>query len=258
MNEPKHQDEDDFVPLAQAGISKPDVDRQVEKLCHSEALEGKQALKNLLKHLVQESLAGNLLGLRVPTITKALFRKYDPGDSRVRGDTGRLRGSLDAYFASEAKAGETRFTIPARQYVVYAPRLSADSTQIRAHIPPETLSIARIMEFVKEAKVSPRELVRTPCLWLIVRAPDGVLYPQCRVGQRDLEWQEQVCVSSLRMQATEDAVYEIYLVATDDAGDAMFRQYLTSDEDGFGRFMPTDCIVLVAKPVKWRDLRPKI
>jgi hypothetical protein len=264
MGDSEHPTEDEMVPLSLADIPHGEIDKQLEKLCHSEALEGKRSEKRLLAYLVRESLAGNVKRLRVPEITKALFRRYDPGDSRVRGDAGRLRGYLDVYYASsEAKPGEIRFTIPTRQYVVHAPKTSGVSAQSRAR--QQARPIASILEPANNADVYQRVLVRGRIdaldvdlrPWLVVRTPVGDLYPQCRVRRASPEWEEEVRIGLLQWGADEGAVYEINLVVADADGDAEFYQYLKSNRDGFGPLLPTDCAVLDARRVTRRDIRPQ-
>jgi hypothetical protein len=265
MSDVEDRKDDDVVPLSQAGMPEPDIDRQLEKLCHSDALEGKRAKKDLLRHLVRESVAGNAQRLRVPAITKALFGEYVTGDSRVRVDTGKLREHLDAYYgSSEAKAGEIRFTIPTRQYVVHAPRASGKSNEFQARQPEERRA-ARILEPADNAEVHQRVPVRGRIdaldvdlrPWLVVRTPVGDLYPQCRVRRYSPEWQEEVRIGLVQWGADEGAVYEIMLVAANADGDVAFYQYLRANRDGFGPLLPTDCIVLDAKRVTRRDIRPQ-
>ena len=265
MSDVNDRKDDDVVPLAHAGIPHPDIDRQLEKLCHSEALEGKGSEKRLLRHLARESLAGNAQRLRVPEITRALFREYIPGDTRVRGDTGSLRKYLDAYYASsEAQPGEIRFTIPTRQYVVHAHKASGKRTESQAP-QPEERPAAQILEPADNAEVHQRVPVRGRIdaldvdlrPWLVVRTPVGDLYPQCRVKRYKPEWQEEVRIGLVQWGADEGAVYEIMLVAANADGDVAFYQYLRANRDGFGPLLPTDCLVLDARCVIRRDIRPQ-
>lgn len=264
MSDQEHRKEDEFVPLAQAGIPHPDIERQLEKICHSEALENRHAKKKLLRHLVRESLAGNVQGLRVAPLTESLYGPYYSGDSRARVDTNKLREHLDEYYASpESEPGELRFTIPAGQYVVYTSRASGKKEAARAPRAPKP-SVAGILEPVGNAEVHQRVPVRGRIdaldlnlrPWLVVRTPVGDHYPQCRV-RRDSrpEWEEEVRIGLLQWGADEGAVYEILLVAADADGDAAFYQYLKSGRDGFGPMLPTDCTVLDAKRVTRRDIR---
>jgi hypothetical protein len=263
MGDQEHREEDELVPLQQAGIPHPAIERQLEKL--SAALENKRSEKKLLKHLVRESLAGDVQHLRVAEITDALFGEYLPGDSRVRREIGKLRKSLDAYYASsDAKPGEIRFTIPAGQYVVHVSKSLGQSAEARSHA-PEAHVAARILEPPNDAEVYQRVPVRgrVDALdldlrpWLVVRTPGGDLYPQCRVRRKSPEWEEEVRIGLLQWGADEGAVYEIMLVAADADGDAEFHQYLKSNRDGFGPLLPTDCAVLDAKRVMRHDIRPK-
>ena len=263
MSKPERSDEDDLVPLWQAGIPRADIEAQLDKLCHSYALEGKGAEKNLLKNLVRESLAGNVGRLHVSEITTALFRHSVPGDSRVRGDAGKLRGYLDTYYASaEAKLGEIRFAIPERQYVVYTLKASGKSAETHTL---QAAAAARILEPARGAEVHQRIPVRGTIdaldlnlrPWLVVRTPVGDHYPQCRVRRKGPEWEEEVRIGRLQWGSDEDAIYEILFVAADADGDLEFYQYLKANRDGFGPILPTDCLVLDTCPVTRRDIRPK-
>ena len=264
MGDSENRNSDAFVPLGQTGIPKADIEKQLEKLLRSETFEGKRSEKRLLTHLVRESFAGNTARLRVADITRALFRRYDRGDSRVRGDTGRLRDYLDAYYASpEAKPGEIRFTIPERQYVVYAPRAagaSADQSAGGSGVP----AIGRILEPGAEADVHQRVVVRGRIdsldadlrPWLLVRTPSGVLHPQSRVSRKKPEWEGEVIIGRAQVGLDEGYAYEIMLVAADAEGEALFHEYLKTGEYGFGKVLPADCTVMDSRRVVRRDVRP--
>jgi hypothetical protein len=263
MRDAAHGKEAAPVPLAQAGIPRPEVEWQLEKLRGSRALEGKHSEKNLLEYLVRESLAGNLNRLRVPTITDELFGKYLPGDSRARREAGKLRKHLEEYYASSAaQPGEVRFTIPDGQYVVHAPKAAGAIIQSQSQKAQEG-PIARIFDPAMDAEVHQRVSVRGRIevlnldlrAWLVVKTPSGQLYPQCRVRRNNPNWQEEVRIGYVVWGSEEGIAFEITLVAADAEGDAAFYQYLKSGEDGFGPLMPADCEVLDTIRVIRRDIR---
>ena len=195
---------DTFAPLAQAGLAKARVDAQLEKIRHSDTFAKKRAEKDLFKHLVEESWEGRVAGLKAAQITTRVFGKSPLGDSRVRGETGRLRDDLDQYYAKEAKRGEIRFAIPERQYVVYAARV----TDSRPDWRPGKLAtgaVARILEPGIDAEVHSTVVVRGRIeslhldlrVWLVVKEPDGPLHPQCRVSRNAPDWEAVVRIGRL-------------------------------------------------------------
>ena len=259
MTDPKQEQEDNPVPLALAGIAKQDIDRQLDKLLHSEAFEGKAATKRLLSHLVQNSVSGNTQRLRGAEIAKAVFPKSDDGPTRVRKEAGMLRKCFEAYYSSpEAKAGEVRFTLPERQYVVHARAQQKPQAEQKPAL-GSILEPAVETEVYQSLSVAGRIDGLDPDLrvWLVVRTPVGDHYPQCRVSRKSPDWKAEVRIGRLQPGSDEGAVYEILLVATDADGDAEFYQYIRENRDGFGSMLPTDSEILDQRKVTRRDNRPQ-
>jgi hypothetical protein len=266
MGDAVRKNEPEAVPLAQAGIPRPQVEWQLQKLLRSPVLEGKRSEKDLLQYLVRESLAGNLLRLRVPVITDVLFGKYDPGSSRARQEAKKLRKTLAVYYSSrEASPGELRFTIPAKGYVVYAPKATGEIIQTEVSKPQDG-PVARIFDPATNAEVHQRIAVRGRIevldldlrAWLVIKSPSGQLYPQCRVRRNNQDWQEEVRVGHVQWGSEEGIGFEIQLVSADAEGDYSFYHYLKSDREGFGTVMPGDCELLDAVRVIRRDIRNKV
>jgi hypothetical protein len=258
MADPAYGKAGDLAPLSQAGIPKADIDRQLEKLCHSEAFEGRTSEKKLLRYLVRESLEGNLDLLTQSQIAKAVFKKSN-SDSRTRKAAGRLRDFLSDYYgSSEAKPDEIRFSLPERRYVVHAPRAST------ARVPPPKAKDGRILAPVDKTDVYQRVTVRGRTdnvdldlrLWLIVRTPVGALYPQCLVTRNSATWEAEVRIGLVTLGADEGAIYEILLVAADRDGDIALELCRRTPEGSYGPTLPTDCRVLDSKQVTRRDFRP--
>jgi hypothetical protein len=124
MTDPQNPEDDDLVPLAQAGVSSTDVERQLARLCDSGMLGRADCVKDLLRHLVRESLANNVRRLNVADVTEAVYKgPYYPDDTRARVDAGKVRKGLKAFYASgDARPRDIRFDLPQRQWVIYAPR----------------------------------------------------------------------------------------------------------------------------------------
>ena len=264
MDGAKPKPSEEWVPLWQAGIPETDIRRQVETLCHSTAFENQSNAKNLLRHLVEKSLSGTMP--RVAEIAREVFGKknFDAGDSQVRVETGHLRDYLAEHYASaEAKPEEIEFSIPPRQYVIFAPKSSSSESLSPRRIEPRTG--AAITEPEEDALVYQRVKVRGYIegldldlrAWLVVRTPCGDLYPQCRVSRNQPEWEQEVRIGRRQWGSDENTVHEIDLVAADVDADVAFHLYLKSNRDGFGPLLPSDCRVIAARKVMRRDLRPE-
>jgi hypothetical protein len=255
----------EWVLLGQAGIPKPEIDRQVETLCHSPAFDDRDKARELLRYLVDEAVAG-----RVPSVVEiargAFGRKdFDSSDPYVRSVAGKLRESLTRHYDEHAKPGEIQFKLPTGQYFILAPRARAVHHEPAPFVRPDNRPVASILEPVQNAEVYQRVTVKGQIdylsldlrAWLVVGTPVGDNYPQCRVSRNSPEWEHEVRIGLLQWGSNEDAEYEIKLVAADADGDSEFYQYLKSGRDGFGPLLPTDSLVLDAKMVTRRDLRPK-
>lgn len=97
------------------------VREQVERIEHSALFAGSGRLAVLLRHLVDEALAGNLDGLKEAAIGNAIYARepaYDPRfDSTVRVEARRLRRKLAAYYAERAPQDRVRIDLPTGTYV---------------------------------------------------------------------------------------------------------------------------------------------
>lgn len=86
----------------------------------SAELKGSARRRNLLKYLVEETLAGRADQLKGYSIALAVFDRdedFDPAaDPIVRLEAGRLRRSLDTYYANAGQDDLVRITIPKGSY----------------------------------------------------------------------------------------------------------------------------------------------
>ena len=260
MSDERQSRTEEMVLLGQAGIPRSEIDRQIENICSSKALDGQGKTRDLLRLLVEEALAG-----RVPRPTEIAEKlgklDYEDGDPYVRTTTGRLRESLKEYYQTCARRGEIRIEVPKGQYFVLGskarkdrrPPLADGAIQFKVSIEdPKDLVEVNHRVIVKGRIDSLDFDVR---VWLVVRTPIGDLYPQCQVSRKTSEWEHEVRIGLLQWGRDEGAEYEIYLVATRADGDVAFYQYLKSGKDGFGPLLPTDAVVLDAKRVIRRDIR---
>ena len=94
---------------------------QMERILVSPVLQGSSRRRDLLRFLVEETLAGRADYLKGFTIATAVFGRdeaFDAGaDPVVRLEAGRLRRSLDSYYVDLGKDDPLRITIPKGAYV---------------------------------------------------------------------------------------------------------------------------------------------
>lgn len=97
------------------------VREQVERIEHSALFAGSGRLAVLLRHLVEEALAGNIDALKEVAIGNAIYARepaYDPRfDSTVRVEARRLRRKLVTYYAERTPLDRVRIDLPTGTYV---------------------------------------------------------------------------------------------------------------------------------------------
>ncbi|MFG1374154.1 hypothetical protein V5F32_18400 [Xanthobacter oligotrophicus] len=97
------------------------VREQVERMEQSALFAGSGRLAVLLRHLVEEALAGNIDALKEAAVGNAVYARepaYDPRfDSTVRVEARRLRRKLAAYYAERAPQDRVRIDLPTGTYV---------------------------------------------------------------------------------------------------------------------------------------------
>ncbi len=92
----------------------------MQRIFDSTEMQGSARRRNLLKYLVEETLAGRANQLKGYSIALAVFDRdedFNPGDDPiVRLEAGRLRRSLDTYYANAGRDDLVRITIPKGSY----------------------------------------------------------------------------------------------------------------------------------------------
>jgi hypothetical protein len=251
------------VPLSQAGISKADIEAQLEKLQRSEEFESKTKEKQLLAYLVRGSLDGNPQRLRASVIGEAVFPTDNDPAGRTRKEVGKLRDTLDAHYATANDAAtQIRFSIPLGQYAVYSPRAVGRPLPDAPEEEPQVVAV--ILDPPDGAEVHHRVVFRGRIeglewdfrVWLLLTLPSGYHYPQCRVSRNRPDWQQEARVGRVAWASDEGIVFEMHLVAAGDDADFAFYEYLKSGRDGFGRVLPSDSRILHTKHYVRRDIRP--
>ena len=97
------------------------IDEELARLAAGDALRRAPGHLKLLRYLVERRLAGDLTGLREPSIALEVFRRdpatYDPQtDPIVRVTIGRLRERLDSHYAAIAARPKLRIVLPKGRY----------------------------------------------------------------------------------------------------------------------------------------------
>lgn len=103
------------------GPSAKAVCAQLARILDSSVLQGSQRRRDLLSHLVEETLAGRGDQIKGYSVALAVFGRaetFDPGaDPVVRLEAGRLRRALDTYYVDAGQSDTVRISIPKGAYV---------------------------------------------------------------------------------------------------------------------------------------------
>ena len=250
------KDAEELVLLGQAGWPRAAILEQVERFRNSSAFDDGEQARALLGYLVDEALAGRVPS--APAVARVIGKlDYRSTDPHVRKAMARLRERLEKYNARKRK-GEIPLEIPEGNYIVFAPRKTAASSNIVG--PP----IAAIIEPAEQEEVYGTVPVRgridelDPDLrpWLVVLASDGFYYPQSRVSRRSPSWESEVRCGRMEWGKTDGSEFVILLVAAAEDGDFKFQGDKEGRDLGFGTRLPTDVIVLDTRRVIRRDIRP--
>lgn len=94
---------------------------QIDRILADPTFRGSSRRRDLLRFVVEETLAGRADQLKGFTVAVAVFgrdKNFDPGaDPVVRLEAGRLRRTLDSYYVDAGKNDALRITIPKGGYV---------------------------------------------------------------------------------------------------------------------------------------------
>ena len=103
-----------------SGISEKEIQLALARILESQLFSGSQQLRSLLEYIIAESLAGRAEKLKAYTIAIDALNQpdtFDPqNDPKVRLIAGRLRNSLELYYANEGADEPIIISIPKGRY----------------------------------------------------------------------------------------------------------------------------------------------
>lgn len=147
--------------------SRDAVEQELARLCETDVMRRSPSHTRLLRYLVDAALAGDDAALRETAIAVAVFRRdpstYDPQtDPIVRVTAGRLRGRLDAHYATLDAPTALRIALPRGGY---APQFTG---RVPRRAPPEGIAVLRVRNASGDASLEPF------CLALAERVADAL------------------------------------------------------------------------------------
>ena len=124
MNIPTHD--------LQAELSAEAVREQLARILASPAFEVSERLKDFLRFVIEETLAGRQEHLKAYTIATTVFRRSDDFDAAhdpiVRIEASKLRKALERYYLLEGVTDAIRIRIPKGTYVPSFEQRGSSST----------------------------------------------------------------------------------------------------------------------------------
>ncbi|MEZ5399937.1 MAG: hypothetical protein R2729_09715 [Bryobacteraceae bacterium] len=103
------------------GSSTSEIHAELQRILESPGFRDSAALKSLLRHIVEETLAGRQDGLKEYNLGRDVFHRqpdYDPRlDAIVRVQASALRKKLAAFYEKEGADGSVRIDLPRGGYV---------------------------------------------------------------------------------------------------------------------------------------------
>jgi len=134
------------------GSDASEIRAELDRILASRWLKDSRQLSNLLRHVVEETLAGRKDGLKEYSLGLQVFHRppdYDPrSDAIVRVQASLLRKRLAAYYASEGKDSLWRIEIPKGGYVPEFRRKDAHSAAPPQAVPSAAGPFARWRGFL--------------------------------------------------------------------------------------------------------------
>lgn len=174
--------------LAASDVSeiRAELDRLVESVCLRES----EALKGLLRYVVEETLAGRHDGLKEYALGRVVFHRsgqYDPrNDAIVRVQASQLRKRLTAFYLQEGQTSRVRIELPRGGYVPQFVRNSLAET-----VPPRPIP-APIVEAAGRAWPSRMTIAATVLLALMAAFLLKGFWPTNRIRAGRSIWGEFV------------------------------------------------------------------
>lgn len=102
------------------GVTASDIQKQLAKILASEAFSGSARMRDILRYVVEEALAGRGPNIKATTIGMDVHG-YSPAEITeragvVRVDAGRVRRKIAQYYESEGRADVVRIVLPTGTY----------------------------------------------------------------------------------------------------------------------------------------------
>jgi Tfp pilus assembly protein PilF len=127
-----HTDSDDIPAVGHiaAGIPSALIDSELARITRSKSFRQSRRHQKLLRHLVEQTIAGNLGALKEPVLALEVFERpiaaFDPArDTIVRVEARRLRQRLERYYGGEGRDAALEFRLPVGSYVPVLRRRAA-------------------------------------------------------------------------------------------------------------------------------------
>lgn len=118
---PRLQRELEHAPVANVESSEEEVRRQLDHILASADFHASKRSQDLLRYIVEMTLAGRGSELKERTIGVEVFARsssYDPSqDATVRVKTGEVRRRLNHYYANGGAADKVKIDIPPGSYI---------------------------------------------------------------------------------------------------------------------------------------------
>ena len=138
---PDHADTDELptATYADAGISPEFIQSELARITRSRSFQPSRRHQQLLRHLVEQAVAGNTGALKEQVLAIEVFERpldaFDPArDTIVRVEARRLRQRLGRYYGSEGSDAALEIRLPVGSYVPTLRRREgqSDAASVRA------------------------------------------------------------------------------------------------------------------------------
>ncbi len=210
--------------LTHCGCAGPsEIRRQVEDICHSSAFDGAPRLRELLRYIVERTLAGT--PATEPSIAVELYGK-DPNtfhpsiDGVARAETRRLRAALKEFY--ESKQGRNAFIrIAVNKYTAETQFMRPDHSEPSNVLPP------------KQPK-------RVEDIYVMRLIPEGRL----QLPDALIRWLSEGSQSAPRVFLTNDISFKRMRIYPERTAVDLIRQFKARNDDDDGlddfSFLPED------------------
>src|SRR5579862_2349322 len=152
------------------------VRQRLDAILHSQTFHGARGQQKLLRHLVEERLAGRENLLKEYTVGVVVFERGEAFDPRidpiVRVEASRLRSRLEKYYESEGNDSDLRIQLPRGSYV---PVISSRPAVPVADVAPPVAVVRRVPKIEWALVVA--AIAIASATWLFVVRPTTASAP---------------------------------------------------------------------------------